>query len=332
MGLIRRRAKRLESAISICLLAILLAIAVGVLLKQSDYDMGRFGIDTAAAPKLEVAFDLGSLAPSGFETPSKTEVYNPENLYEKIDGKAPLYTDSGFEKLSARRFVSKNRENLGMELYVFDMGNVKNAFSVYSVQKRAGTEILPDMASAYKTSNAIYFVHGKYYIELVGFSESEELFKAMTKIAQRVSSVLAVDKATEIDELGLFPPGDIVPGSFKLYLTNAFGFEGLTDIFTARYEFDNQTITAFLSKRTNSEDARTVAESYRSFLIENGAVVKQTTNKILEGKVVDFYDTTEIVFAIGPFVAGIHEAEAQQPAEKLALTLISKLGEAAGND
>jgi hypothetical protein len=37
------------------------------------------------------------------------------------------------------------------------------------------------------------------------------------------------------------------------------------------------------------------------------------------------YGTTEIVFTVGPFVAGIHEAENQQAAEKLAEVLINKL-------
>ncbi len=42
-----KRAKRLEYAISICLLAVLFLIAAGLFLKQSDFDMGRFGIYTA---------------------------------------------------------------------------------------------------------------------------------------------------------------------------------------------------------------------------------------------------------------------------------------------
>ena len=46
-------------------------------------------------------------------------------------------------------------------------------------------------------------------------------------------------------------------------------------------------------------------------------------------KIVDFYGMTEIVFTTGPFVAGVHEAEKQQTAEKLAMILISKLNEAA---
>jgi len=109
----------------------------------------------------------------------------------------------------------------------------------------------------------------------------------------------------------------------------AFGFEGLTDTFTARYKIDGETIIAFLSKRVDSNDAQLTAESYYNFLIDNGGVAKPIANKTIKAKVVDFYGTTEIIFVVGPFVGGIHEAENQQAAEKLAAKLISKLGEAA---
>ena len=327
------QARRLESAISICLVSILFLIGAGVFIKQFNYNMSRFGIDTTAAPRFETPFELSSLVPAGFETLSEIETYISENLYEKINGKAPLYIESGFVKLFTHRFISKEDESLWMELFVYDMGATRNAFSVYSVQRRADADILSLFPAwfGYRTSNALFFVHGKYYIELLGSSESDELFKAMAAIAWKIKSELAVDKVTEIAELSLFPSENIVPGSAKLYLANAFGFEELTDTFTVKYNIDGETITAFLSKRPNPKDAKKVAENYYDFLIDNGGVVKRPANETLraiEGKVIDFYGTIEIVFAVGPFVAGIHEAENRQAAEKLAEILINRLNEA----
>lgn len=339
MGPIRHRAKRLESAISICLLAILLLIALGVFIKQFNYNMGRFGIDiTVAELSLQMSevnekrkMDLSSLAPAGFETLSRIEVYNAENLYEKINGKAPLYTESGFQELFTQRFVSKDRENLWFELYVYDMGTVRNAFSVYSVQRRADADILPlfHPLSGYGTSNALYFVNGNYYIELVGSAESGELFKAMTEIPDKLTRKLAVGKVTEIAELSLFPAEDIVPGNVKLYLASTFGSEGLTDTFTCQYKFGDETITAFLSRRPDPKDAKKVADSYSKFLIDNGGteISPMTVRGESVGKIIDFYSTTEIVFAVGPFVAGVHECENEQLANKLAAILFKKLTE-----
>lgn len=352
MGSVPSRARRLESAISICLLVIIVLIGIRVLLKQSNYDMGRFGTDPVAARVVEprtakVAGEsepaLGSLVPHGFRTLSESEVYGPENLYEKINGKAPFYIESGFVKLLTQRFVSKDDEDLWMELFVYDMATARNAFSVCSVQRRMDAAVisLSPASFGYKTSNALYFVHGRYYIELLGSSESAELLQAMGQVAENISSNLLVGKDVKIPELALFPEENLVLGSIRLYLANAFGFEGLTDTFAAQYSLDNEvirdpkrkkmrlgTLTAFFSRRSTSKDAQVTAESYCNFLIENGAVAKMTGNEALknvQGKVLDFYGTTEIVFAIGPFVAGIHEAEDQRSAEKLAEMLIIKL-------
>jgi len=327
-------AKKLESVVSISLLSILVLIAITVLVKQSGYDMGRFGLATETTSLKTEQVPLSSLAPAGFETLSE-EVYIADNLYEKIDGKAPLYIESGFEKLFTRRFINKEDENLWMELFIFDMAKIKNAFSVYSVQRRAEVEILPDMQFGYRTSDAPYFVHGKYYIEFIGSSESDELFKAMIETAKKIQTNLPVDKAAHIHELGLFPQEDLVAGSHKLYLESAFGFEGFSDIFTAQYKLGDETITAFFSKKNSAVEATKAFESYHKFLIENGAEIKAATNEALNtfgAKVFDFYDTTEIVSATGPFVVGIHEAENRQSAEKLAAILINKLNEAKKND
>ncbi|MGA1980260.1 MAG: DUF6599 family protein [Sedimentisphaerales bacterium] len=323
MGLVPGRAKRLESAISICLLAILSLIGVGVFIKQFNYNISRYGIQHQ--PEVSQSPISTGLAPAGFETLSKAEIYNADNLYEKIDGKAPLYTEAGFKELSTQRFVKTGDPNLWMELYIYDMGNIKNAFSVYSEQRREGSEAFASMQFAYKSSNALYFVDGKYYIEIVGSSESNELSKAAAEAAQKIGTNLAVDPNASIPELAFFPQENLVPDSFKLYVVNAFGFEKLTNIFTARYKIENESVTAFISKRADSKEAEAMAESYRKFLIENGAVIKNTDNKVLVGKIMDSYGTTEIVFTVGSFVAGIHETDNQQAAENIAEILINKL-------
>jgi hypothetical protein len=265
------------------------------------------------------------LAPAGFETLSKAESYNADNLYEKIDGKAPLYLEAGFKELITQRFASKSDPNLWMELYIYDMGNIRNVFGVYSEQRREGAEAFATIPFAYKTSNALYFMHGKYYIEIVGSSESGELFKVIAELAQKAKTNLAIDYNTSIAELAFFPQENLVPDSFKLFVVNAFGCDKLTNIFTARYKIENETVTAFIGKRADSKEAEAMAESYRKFLTENGAVTKNTDNKTPAGKVMDLYGATEIVFTVGPFVAGVHEAENQQTAEKLAEVLINKL-------
>ncbi|MCJ7693113.1 MAG: hypothetical protein MUO22_06825, partial [Sedimentisphaerales bacterium] len=60
-------------------MAIICIIAIAILIKQSDADMTRFGV--------EITEEQTSIAPDGFETFSEIKTYTAENLYEKINGK-----------------------------------------------------------------------------------------------------------------------------------------------------------------------------------------------------------------------------------------------------
>jgi hypothetical protein len=329
-----------ESVISICLLGVLLLIGLGVVIKQSYYYGSKSGMETANVALPGQKSGAGEKAKEillalklvGFEGSAKVAAYNNANLYEKIDGKADEYIEAGFQALFTRLFTNKNDNTPGMEFYLFDMGNARNAFSIYSMQKRPGVESTDGLEFGYKTSNSLYFACGKYYAEFIGFSESGELVKTMTQIAKDIQTSLQVDN-TAIPEFALFPQQGLVPNSFKLYTKNTFGFEGLTDTFTAQYDIDGQTVTAFLSRRSTPAEASDVLSKYHKFLLENGG--RDIPIDSSQIKYVDIEGSTEIIFSQGPFVGGIHEVEKNQLNEKLEKMVLGKLIDAAkanGND
>jgi hypothetical protein len=343
MRLLPGRAGKLESAAAILILFVLIATAVGVYVIQRDVNMGRFGIvagQTSEQPDVqktkESGLSFGGLATGDISPAGKAETYDTDNLYEKIDGKAPMYQEAGFVLLTTQRFGSSKNPDLELELYLYDMGNLRNAFSVYSRQKRADVEDLQDPGApgfGYKTSNAVYISHGKYYIEMIGFAESEELIDAMKGIAQKLVAQLPTGKEDRIPELEYFPKEGTVSGSWKLQLRDAFGFDGLTDTYSAQYKTGDKTVAIFLSRRKSVEEARAVAKSYHDFLVANDAKVITPDSEALKSAnpdfigMLDFYGSTEIVFATGTFVGGVHEADDRQAALKAAEVLIGRLKE-----
>jgi len=331
-----KRNRRLESALSLFILLLLCAIAVGVLIKrQSETDLSRFGIVSLqqseanqAGPALKVP-PFASFIPPGFVGLLKPEVYEADNLYEKIDGKAPFYIDAGFVRLLTQRFARDDDEQQLIELFLFDMGSLQNAFCVYSLQRRPDVAPLPGVTYGYQTSNAAYFVHGKYYVELIGSLESTQLLAAARQIAERIRKQLPSGSAQlRLAELELFPSEHLVDGSFKFSLDSAFGFSGLTDTFSCRYEVDGRALTAFFSRRRDTAEAEKLIDSYAQFLLENDAVEKAAGSdrlRQIQARVFDFFGATEIVFVVGPFAAGIHEADDLQVAEQVAVRLAERL-------
>jgi hypothetical protein len=346
MGQNSGRARTFESAIGIIYLFHLVIVVAVLLIIQARFDMARFGQASLRYAEASQALsnDYASASVSqagdggdkyqetresgyqgiresgyqgvgGFSPVGKAEIYDTDNLYEKIDGKAPMYQDTGFMKLTTQRFVSNTNPELGFEQYLYDMGNTRNAFSVYSRQKRADVFDIPDLDAtgfAYRTTNSIYIAHGQYYIEMVGFAESDELLDAMKGIAQKLLAQFPVDDKDKITEIGIFPPG-IVVGSVQLQINDAYGFDGLTNTWSAKFKINDKAVTIFFSKRNNADEAKKVAKSYNDFMISNGAKVVNSETSML-----DFMGSTEIVFATGSFVGGVHEAGDRQAAEKAA--------------
>lgn len=315
------RARTFETAVSVLILLIMIGTAVGIYIISRDFNMSRFGI----ASEQESG---GDFPPVG-----KAETYNYDNLYEKIDGKAPMYQEAGFVKLTAQRFAAKSNSEFAFELYIYDMNNAKNAFSVYSRQKRADATDLSDLGASafgYVAGNEICISLGRNYIEMVGSAESNELVDGMKGIAKQMAAQFKPGEKDKIAELGYFPTEGTVAGTWKLQIDNAFGFDGLTDTYSAQYKVGDKAVSIFLSRRKNADEAKTVAKNYYDFLITNGAKAVTADSEILKSagaSVVDFYGAFEMVFSTNVFVGGVHEADNKQAAEKAAEVLISRLKE-----
>lgn len=317
----RHHPTRLESIVAIILTAIPLIVLVLIFTMQESSEISRFGIQTPVAeqPQAEPAIHLAAFSPQGFKTFGPGESYDQETLYEKINGKAPLYTESGFVKLFTQRYVSEKDYELTFELYIYDMESVANAFSVYSIQRRAKSSPIDDLPFAYRTENALYLTHGRYYCELIGSSDSPLLLDALDFTATALVENLKDAGPLEIPQLALFPTENLVPNTFILYLNSAFGFEGLTNTFSAKYKIDNQTVTAFISKQTNSAAAENLANVYIDFLLDNGG--EEISSSDTAVKYINFYGSLEVVSVENSFVFGIHLADDRKAAENI-LTLI----------
>jgi hypothetical protein len=332
MRLLPGRARGLESAVGTLILFVLIATAIGVYVTQKNVNMARFGQGQTAGESTVAkgGFNLSSFGTAEFPAAGNAETYNTDNLYEKIDGKAPMYQESGFVSLTNQRFANKTNAELGLELFLYDMGNVRNAFSVYSRQKRADVVDLADLGSlvyGYVAGNAICFSSGKYYIEMIGSSESNELVGGMKAMAKNLAEKLPPGEKDKIAELSFFPDGTVA-GTWKLQLANAFGFDGLSDTYSAQYKTGDKTVAIFFSKRKNADEAKTIAKSYNDFLITNGAKSVTPSSDVLKGLnagLLDFYGTSEIVFSTGSFVGGVHEADNRDAAQKAAEVLIEQL-------
>jgi hypothetical protein len=312
-------------------MAVLGVIAIGVFIKQYYYDPTVLvpGLPQSQTPgEFPLApipsSDLADFVPADMGVLSHLESFGPEDLFEKINGKAELYLSAGFLNLRCQRFERNADPQSWAEVFVYDMGTLRHAFAVYSAQSRAGAEPLDLTPFSYRTTNALFWVHGRYYIELIASAPSDTMMESMLSFGKKFVRKTSVERET-IHELELFPRQHLEEGSIALLISDAFGFDEWENVFTASYNMEGERLIAFLSHQERPEDTVRLAEAYHAFLLKNGGTDVPLSAPLTGAAVVEILGTFELIFYHGQYVAGVREAQSREAAEKLALRLKHRL-------
>ncbi len=324
---------RRQTFLSMLILSILMVIGLGIFITQSHFNPGVLQKDAflPAPNKDKPSSPLTPNAsfvplPEGIQPLTETEIFGTSNLSDKINGKAELYLSAGFTRLITQRFRDERSTDLWMEAFVYDMGNNQNAFSVFSAQRREDAESLDLTQHAYRTPNALFLTHGRYYVEIIASKASGQVLQPVKKMAETFIHNTPVEISV-VNETELFPKQKLVKNSIVLISSNAFGYDGFDKIFTAEYEFDDSRLTAYLSNRKTPEEAKKMASAYTQFLLAYGGQNIEAQLPIKGARLIEILDTYEIVFSHGSYLAGIREAATIKQAQTLAIRLYHRIKE-----
>jgi hypothetical protein len=333
---IRPRAGRTETLVGAAILVALAGIAMGVYIRQSAYDRELFrapsvesaslrsGPGTAAPGRPEATSELQNYLPDGLTVLTPPESFTPENLSDKINGKAELYLSAGFVRMLCQRFALAGNPASWLEVFVYDMGEARNAFAVFSAQRRAGAEVLTLTRSAYRTANAVFFIQGSDYVEIVAAEANDAIVQLLLAYAENYVSSKPTDSSAA-EERAPFPRDNLDEASITLLAADVFGFDRLNQVYVASYQTAAGPLTAFLSERASAEEAGELAASYRQFLLANGGVERPTTVNIPGARVIQVFDSYEVIFSKGRTLAGVHDAATEDAAQQLAAQLYQGL-------
>jgi hypothetical protein len=328
-----RTVSKTETWVGYAILLVLVVIAGGIFLKQSRYEQSilKPGLlqtesPSQAPPLTSFPRDLIQFAPDALAPLTPPEVFGSANLSDKINGKAELYLSAGFVRLVSQRFAIEDEPAAWVEAFIYDMGSPRGSYAVYSLQKRSDATELDTGDFAYRTENALYFVHGSYYVEIVASVARESMAELILSFGGNfIRKTTAGSEA--INEFILFPTKYLNTASISLLPSDAFGFQQFDSIFIAQYKVGDTELTAFLSQRKNPAEAFRLVESYTSFLLEFGGTELKSTLNIPGATLVEIMDTFELIFSRGSILAGVHGAENRKAAEELALMLNQSLAE-----
>ena len=292
-------AERVASAVILCLIA---GIGVAVLLKGQRFDPGLYSVrsdslkSTAAVvegksgtvrgetAKAETSGEAGGeeaapaksatspatgepleLSLPGLKPMGKTEFYNADNLFEKIDGRAPAYVAFNFQQLRCRSFGLDGTAGSYADVYEYRFDTPINAFGLFAQERDPKGKPLDFAADGYASEMGFFFRQGAVYVQIICSDQNSNTLATARAIAENRAKVLPADD-TGLAARRKLPAAGLIADSVTFVAENALGQSFLNNVFQANYNFAGQKLTFFLMAAT--PDA--AAAAWKSFLAFSG--------------------------------------------------------------
>ena len=207
--------------------------------------------------------------------------YDPETLYEFIDGEAELYLPYGFRKLITRSYGWKGRTDPGFVIELYEMKDRLNAFGIYSSYMYPGIQRSPIGVEAVMTDYGIRFYKGRFFIRIRGSEESDSLHEAMEWMARAISERIDAPELPP-DEILILPEKDRIEGSLQYISRGMLNQSFLPGGIQAQYRLGASLVTGFVVFFDDSESA---AEGFRRWFeyyrgLRRTAVMESDTVRI----------------------------------------------------
>jgi hypothetical protein len=325
-----------ETAISVLILTALAGIAMGVFFSRVPFNPAVISHQDLAAKEEKTVNDLLQPdreivipLPPGMKPLTPPEMFTPDTLYEKINGKAELYLSAGFRELRCQRIQPEQNPELWMEVFIYEMETASNAFSVFSMQRRDSGMPTELSEFSYQTENAVYLAKGPLYLEVIGAQAGPEMKQAMLSFLRHITKDEVSESGT-LSEFSLFPEACSDRSRISMIPSSAFGFDKMDNIYTSQCLVDGKEIMVFLSNRGSSENARKLASEYATFLTTFGGTEISLNRMDGDARLIEIFSTYELIFTSGSYLCGVHEAESREAAESMAAILRHRISEASG--
>ncbi len=222
----------------------------------------------------------------------QAKYYSQKNLSEYIDGNAELFISYNFKNLLTLSY--KNEKENEITVDIFDMGNSRNAYGVFSNgREKEDGFISAEIGSEYG-GGLLTFWKGRYYVSILAYPETKETKKTIREIAKNlVDNMKGENIKPEL--VRSLPKKNLAPYSIKYFYhyvwlnsyyfvsnENILNMGDKTSAVLARYYPEGrgkQAVILLLVKYQKNNDALEAEKKFRNF-VKNSMVNKEKIQKL----------------------------------------------------
>jgi len=298
------------------------------------------GASSEAVP-LESLIPLKDV-PKGWALIEGPRTYTKKTLFEHIDGQAELFLKYGFQRSVFA--IYQNRENAQnqIELDIYDMGNVLQAFGIFSRFRSEDRPMGIGLDSFLDDGSALFY-KGRYFVMLYGTEPNPSLLKEWaTKVSSRIS-----DHSPPPKEIGYFPKKGLKPGSIQYFPEELLGHQFLKRGFQGVYidkvgdkveiqakgenkdkvKAESKEFHLFVAIFKDSKEAVNALKIYKDHLFKKGKIDSRSPHPFgpnaFQGE--DPYQGEVIVLQKGFHLLGIAGFEKERGAENRLIEFIKSI-------
>ena len=225
----------------------------------------------AAAPAPAAKGEPLEIKLDGLKPMSDTEFYNADNLFEKIDGRAPAYLNFNFQKLRCRSFSITGTYGSFVDVYEYRFDTPVNAFGMFALERDPKGGPLDFAPDGYASGMGFFFRQGPRYIQVMASDQNAKTLGLAKAIAEDRAKNLP-DDSSGLDARRRLPVTGLDPASVQFVQENAQGQAFLKNVFQANYDFAGKKLPFFLMVATPA-DAAAAWKSYLDFAGQFGGKV-----------------------------------------------------------
>lgn len=250
--------------------AVLIYAALGATQLQAQSTAIRSegsGSRTSGATQAQLMHFLRKPLPGKATAQGSATVYNPDTLYQYIDGGADIYLLYDFKALLHQDCKSGATE---LTADIYEMRKPEDAFGIYASERSPGYKFIPIGAEGYRDKGILNFFEGPYYVKLSssGANADTLLDQFARLLSTRIGGVRTLPPL-----LGKLPRKHRVLHSEQYVKKDALGHALLAPAYIVTYAHGKQESKLVVSVADNPQDAKGRAEQLAKHFKQTGECV-----------------------------------------------------------
>ncbi len=198
---------------------------------------------------------------AGWSVSKDIEVFNRENLYQRINGAAPLFLENHFQEMTSMVYT-KGDDYITIQAYRH--AAPVDAFGMYSSERSSDMTFYKIGGEAQGDNIGLFCFAGCIYLKMQANNESAEIGEALRTIAKGLASKID-PKASYPGLFGYFPAENKVEHSEAYITSNYIGHEFLKGIYTCNYKKDGKQVQLFAFEGKSMDELYQMGEKYFAF-------------------------------------------------------------------